>query len=553
MLSPLLYLLIGLSHAPHALRRTTAAPSMFATVSSPLASAASYLESSTGAPTPAGGRAHTAESRAKISAANKGKTPWNAGKKHSEETRRKIAEKTRAAMLARKVKAQAEFAEKLERARLEDPELYAEMVANNSRKARPRRRSRPERATNGSSARARTASAAREESNATRRGRNNYTFSVESRARISASLRQRWRDPEYRAKRSKANVSNATRKRLSEIMKAKWRDGEYRARLTTNGSHTEERRQKIAEAIRRKWQDPEYRNKTVKGIRKVRNSTNYGDRMTPEQTVAWKKKLSNSMKERWKGDQHRAAVAKALRTRRQQLAASQGKQGVSGAVGRGLADAQRNGVPAAHVTPSASQPQVRRTSGGDIERASVRTGVAKPQVPRRPPLPLGGNSVSAVELGALFQSIEAGAGGEDALEHTEVQAASVEAASVEAVPVEAVPVEAAAEQQRQEAAHEHERLLRWGDSIIDFDEVDDTPPSVPRWSQRGVGSTRAGGTRGSGTTDRRRGRATTRSATWEYDGSTDEADLIDMIMNEAGLPEFADLDAVSHPAAVAEP
>eukprot|EP00967_Tisochrysis_lutea_P128934 scaffold221232_cov31-Tisochrysis_lutea.AAC.2 len=52
-------------------------------------------------------------------------------------------------------------------------------------------------------------------------------------------------------------------------MKAKWRDGEYRARLTTNGSHTEERRQKIAEAIRRKWQDPEYRNKTVKGIRKV--------------------------------------------------------------------------------------------------------------------------------------------------------------------------------------------------------------------------------------------------------------------------------------------
>eukprot|EP00967_Tisochrysis_lutea_P128933 scaffold221232_cov31-Tisochrysis_lutea.AAC.1 len=211
---------------------------MFATVSSPLASAASYLESSTGAPTPAGGRAHTAESRAKISAANKGKTPWNAGKKHSEETRRKIAEKTRAAMLARKVKAQAEFAEKLERARLEDPELYAEvrpcrtasqprpfrthqitraapvprqMVANNSRKARPRRRSRPERATNGSSARARTASAAREESNATRRGRNNYTFSVESRARISASLRQRWRDPEYRAKRSKANVSNATR------------------------------------------------------------------------------------------------------------------------------------------------------------------------------------------------------------------------------------------------------------------------------------------------------------------------------------------------------
>ena len=41
------------------------------------------------------GRPHTAESRAKISAANKGKTPWNKGLGHSEETKARIRERTK--------------------------------------------------------------------------------------------------------------------------------------------------------------------------------------------------------------------------------------------------------------------------------------------------------------------------------------------------------------------------------------------------------------------------------------------------------------------------
>ena len=49
------------------------------------------------------GTPHSAESKAKISAANKGKKPWNAGKQHSEETKRRIAEKTKEAMIKRKL------------------------------------------------------------------------------------------------------------------------------------------------------------------------------------------------------------------------------------------------------------------------------------------------------------------------------------------------------------------------------------------------------------------------------------------------------------------
>jgi hypothetical protein len=48
------------------------------------------------------GRPHTAESRAKISAANKGKLPWNKGRGHSEETKARIREATTVAMRKRR-------------------------------------------------------------------------------------------------------------------------------------------------------------------------------------------------------------------------------------------------------------------------------------------------------------------------------------------------------------------------------------------------------------------------------------------------------------------
>lgn len=49
------------------------------------------------------GHPHSDASKARISAANKGKVPWNVGKKHSEETKMRIAEKTKEAMLKRRI------------------------------------------------------------------------------------------------------------------------------------------------------------------------------------------------------------------------------------------------------------------------------------------------------------------------------------------------------------------------------------------------------------------------------------------------------------------
>jgi hypothetical protein len=62
---------------------------------------------------------------------------------------------------------------------------------------------------NASASRAVKPRAPRRPSNGT--GRVNFTFTAESKARISESLRRRWLDPEYRAARANNNVSEQTR------------------------------------------------------------------------------------------------------------------------------------------------------------------------------------------------------------------------------------------------------------------------------------------------------------------------------------------------------
>lgn len=230
-----------------------------------------------------GGRAHTAESRAKISAANKGRTPWNAGKQHTDETRQRIAEGTRLAY-QRKVEAKQRERERLER---EDPEAFAALLAEeaaaaeakavaaaaaaerrSARQREARRRAREEqqklRDSSPQASKVRNVTAVRR---GKRGPRVNFTFTAEARARISESLRQRWRDPEYRASRANVTLSAQTRKAISESMKEKWRDGHYRARVCVNGSHSAERRAKISAAIRAKWADADYRDRATKGIR----------------------------------------------------------------------------------------------------------------------------------------------------------------------------------------------------------------------------------------------------------------------------------------------
>lgn len=272
------------------------------------------MPSTPGRPKTAGGRLHTEESRAKISAANKGRVPWNVGKQHSEETRRRIAEGTRKAMQR---KAQERMRER-ERLRAEEPETYAALLAKEvasdamkkaaaalkvkqkneqrRRQAAERRQLKPEIFRGGA-----PTVAVRQRAVASC-GRANFTFTAESRAKISESLRKRWQDPEYRARRANLTVRPETRLKLSTAMKAKWLDGQYRSRVTVNGSHSAERRAKIAASIRAKWEDPEYRKKATQGIRRARGNATALRRARGESSSvspAARAKLSASMKRIW--------------------------------------------------------------------------------------------------------------------------------------------------------------------------------------------------------------------------------------------------------------
>ncbi|CAN0029606.1 unnamed protein product, partial [Hapterophycus canaliculatus] len=171
--------------------------------------------------TEAGGRPHTVASRAKISAANKGKKPWNVGVGHSDETRRKIAEGARNAAKKRREKA----AESLGMT-LED---YEEM-----------KRRKPA-------------------------GKRSTDVTEETRRKISTRLKEKWRDPAYRAQRklclpNRRGIPHTeeTKARISAAVKKKWDDPVYREKIT-NMVRTDETRAKIGKVIREQWADPSTR------------------------------------------------------------------------------------------------------------------------------------------------------------------------------------------------------------------------------------------------------------------------------------------------------
>ena len=274
-------------------------------------------EGESGTLTAAGGRLHTPESRAKISAANKGRTPWNAGRKHSEETRQRIAEATRKAMQRRMEERKLER----ERLRLDEPQVYQALVAKEAaaeaaaaalkeaerkQKSAERRRERLEkRLVRQQRAEASGNGTAKVRSSRVTIGssRVNFTFTAESRAKISESVRKRWQDPNYRARRSNISVSQETRAKLSEAMKAKWLNGSYRERNSTSNAHSAERRSKIAAAIRAKWAEPGYRERATIVIRLARLNATASRRARGgvQQVVSEevRAKLSMTMKRVW--------------------------------------------------------------------------------------------------------------------------------------------------------------------------------------------------------------------------------------------------------------
>lgn len=208
------------------------------------------------------GHAHTDESRAKISAANKGKQPWNVGRQHSEETKRKIAEKTKAAMLHRK--------------QTKADELGLTMEEYDQRNQKVKAEKKKTKLKGG--------------------------LTEDGRKRISESQKKRWADPEYREKYSKLNRgtrnhTQETKLKLSIALKEKWQTEEYR-NLPRLGP-TKEVRAKISQTLKDKWLEPEFREKMM----------NSSFERTPEYRAA----MSAKIRAKWNDPVYRSTVESSIR------------------------------------------------------------------------------------------------------------------------------------------------------------------------------------------------------------------------------------------------
>jgi len=222
------------------------------------------------------GHAHTEESKAKISAANKGKTPWNKGRKHSPETLEKIRQKTKEAMRKKKEKKALDLG-------YISLEEYEEVLKTQKKEKKEKSRKPSEETRKKISAKlkARWADPEYREKAKGRSLKNlnnqvgfsNRTHSEETRRKIAERTRQNWQNPEYRARMAAkaSNVSAETREKISKALKARWQNEEFRTtKLANQTTKSEVHKKRIAEAIAAKWADPEYRAKMQAATEKRR-------------------------------------------------------------------------------------------------------------------------------------------------------------------------------------------------------------------------------------------------------------------------------------------
>jgi hypothetical protein len=235
-------------------------------------------------PTVNGGYSHTTASKAKISQANKGREPWNKGRSHGEDVKARIAAGVRA-------KNRERFLQKLQSLNMTEAEYERQEKEKQDRVEADRSARRTEHGGYRPTEETRqkisqvlktkyangTFHPRKVDPTKVRRG---FTHTAETRAKISASLRQRWEhDASYRAnmerKTKQINQQASVRQKISESLKQKWQDPDFRRdmmmkmanRTMSETSYGQtrplEHRAKISASMKQKWQEEEYRNKAL--------------------------------------------------------------------------------------------------------------------------------------------------------------------------------------------------------------------------------------------------------------------------------------------------
>jgi len=244
-----------------------------------------------------GGYLHTPESKEKISFANKGRVPWNKGLNRTEQEKARIAlgvRETNRLRLAAEASSKNMTLDKY----LEQKEAVRKQLI----KDKESRKTENGGYTLTQETRDKISQALKEKwkkGEVKKRDKSTYHRATnttkqphtdETKQKISASLRIKWsEDEQYRQHMveraqyaGEETSSQVIRQRISQTLKDKWKDPDFRQKMMEQMKHRKsqigkttpsEHKQKISQTMKERWQDPAYRQKALEGMARKRGLT----------------------------------------------------------------------------------------------------------------------------------------------------------------------------------------------------------------------------------------------------------------------------------------
>ena len=152
-------------------------------------------------------------------------------------------------------------------------------------------------------------------------GTRGYSFSEESKKKISITVKKRFQDPEEREKQSiiqrKHWEDKECREKQSISQKKRWEDKEYREKLKKHWED-KEYREKQSETVKKHWKDQEYREKQNIARRKCWEDQERRKKQSETIKKSWenkelREKLSISQKKLWEDKEYREKQSVAQR------------------------------------------------------------------------------------------------------------------------------------------------------------------------------------------------------------------------------------------------
>ena len=126
--------------------------------------------------------------------------------------------------------------------------------------------------------------------------------------------------PKKKSTKKKTQFSESTKEKMRQKAKERWRNPDYRERMSKafrNRQYTEEGKKKISNKMKRMWQDDEYRRAVSKGLQKAMENPKQREIRSRKNKAAWKDPvLRGEQSERsqghWKNQEYREKVSKGV-------------------------------------------------------------------------------------------------------------------------------------------------------------------------------------------------------------------------------------------------